>query len=312
MKVIPIFLKVDQKPVLVIGHGQMAEAKVNLLTSMDAKVKWLTLGEKITNSRAYGDNVEIIEKKYSDTYLNNIACMFMATDNAKLIETVLAGAQKKGIIYNFVDMPEISQFITPAVVRRDDIIIAISTSGKAPVLARNIRLKINQMLPQNIGKLAEFTYNFRPVAQKMMFESKKLFKFWNDVFSDHHLNALLTKTDDEKYDHLVGMIKQQKTNKGEIVEINLTSRLADDLTLKAHRQINIADVIIYGENMQEIMSFARRDAKRIHLTNEMNVETLVSEHLANGEMVVYLKPIQDNQWLKETKKDQQINAGLSV
>lgn len=302
MKVIPIFLKVDQKPVLVIGHGQMAEAKVNLLTSMDAKVKWLTLGVKI--SAPYADNVEIIEKNYDAIYLNNIACLFIATEDAKLIETVLAAAQKLNILYNFVDMPEISQFITPAVVKRDDIMIAISTSGKAPVLARNIRLKINQMLPQNIGKLAEFTYNFRPVAQKMMFESKKLFKFWNDVFSDQHLNALMTKNDDEKYEHLVGMIKQQKQNKGEIVKINLTSRFADDLTLKTHRLMNIADVIIYGDEMQEIMSFARRDAKRIQLTKEMNVEKLVSENLTDGDLVIYLKPIE----LADTALMQKNNA----
>lgn len=289
MKVIPVFLKVDQKPVLVIGHGQMAEAKVNLLLSMGAKVKWLTLDEKITTP--YGDNAEIIEKAYNKRHLANIACMFIATQDTHLIETILVTAQAKNILYNFVDMPEISQFITPAVVRRDDIMIAISTSGKAPVLARNIRLKINQMLPQNIGKLADFTYNFRPIAQKMMNQSKNLFKFWNDVFSDQHLNALLAKNDEEKHEHLVSMIKRQKQQAGKIVEINLTSRLADDLTLKAHRHINIADVIIYGDDMQEVLSFARRDAKRIHLTNEMNVEKIVAPYLADGDLVVYLKPI---------------------
>ena len=308
MKVIPIFLKVDQKPVLVVGHGQMAEAKVNLLSSMEAKVKWLTLGAKIT--APYGDNVEIIEQKYAEKYLRNIICMFIATDDAKLIETVLVAAQARGIIYNFVDMPEISQFITPAVVKRDDIIIAISTSGKAPVLARNIRLKINQMLPQNIGKLAEFTYNFRPVAQKMMFESKKLFRFWNDVFSDKNLNLLLNKTDAEKHEHLINMIKQQQASSGQIMEINLTSRLADDLTLKAHRNINIADVIIYGDDMEEIMGFARRDAKRIHLTSELNVETLVASHLADGDLVVYLKPIHSFTVPIKIKKDQHSHIGL--
>lgn len=289
MQVIPIFLKVDQKPVLVIGNGQMVEAKVNLLSSMQAKVKWLTLGEKII--QPYGDNVEIIEKSYHERHLTNIACMFIASDDAKLIERIIATAQLKGILYNFVDMPEISQFITPAMVRRDDIIIAISTSGKAPVLARNIRLKINQMLPQNIGKLAEFTYNFRPVAQKMLKQSKNLFRFWNEVFSDQHLNRLLAKTDTEKHDYLMSMIEQQEATVGKIVELNLTSRLADDLTLKAHRQINHADVIVYGDEMQEILGFARRDAKRIRLTNQMNVETLLAEHLANGDFIVYLKPI---------------------
>ena len=104
MKVIPIFLKVDQKPVLVVGHGQMAEAKVNLLSSMEAKVKWLTLGAKIT--APYGDNVEIIEQKYAEKYLRNIICMFIATDDAKLIETVLVAAQARGIIYNLLICPK--------------------------------------------------------------------------------------------------------------------------------------------------------------------------------------------------------------
>lgn len=289
MQVIPIFLKVDQKPVLVIGNGQMAEAKVNLLSSMQAKVRWLTLGAKIT--QAYGDNVEIIEKAYNERHLANIACMFIASDDAKLIECIISAAQLKGILYNFVDMPEISQFITPAMVRRDDIIIAISTSGKAPVLARNIRLKINQMLPQNIGKLAEFTYNFRPVAQKMLKQSKNLFRFWNEVFSDQHLNHLLAKNDDQKHDYLMALIEQQAETYGKIIELNLTSRLADDLTLKAHRQINHADVIIYGDEMQQILGFARRDAKRIRLTNQLNVEKLLADHLANGDFIVYLKPI---------------------
>lgn len=289
MKVIPIFLKLDQKPILVIGHGQMAEAKVNLLSSMQANIIWLTLGEKICAK--YSSNIRIVEKKYNEIYLNNISVMFIATEDEKLIEVILAAAQAKNIIYNFVDMPEISQFITPAVVKRDDIMIAISTSGKAPVLARNIRHKINQMLPQNIGKFAEFTYNFRPVAKKMMFKSKQLFKFWNDVFSDQHMNILLDKSDAERHEYLVQMIKHQTVAQGRIVEINLTSFAADDLTLKAHRQINIADVIIFGDGMEEILNFARRDAKRIHIANQLNVEKLMKPHLNVGDLVVYLNPI---------------------
>lgn len=307
MKVIPLFLKVDEKPVLVVGKGQMAEAKVNLLTSMGASVKWLTLGEKI--EQLYASNVEIIEQKYAKKHLNNAACLFVATDDAKLIETILVDAKLKNLLYNFVDMPEISQFITPAMVCRDDIMIAISTSGKAPVLARNIRAKINQMLPQNIGKLAEFTYNFRPIAQQMMNHSKNLFRFWNEVFSDQHLNHLLAINDDEKHAHLVAMIKQQKQAIGEIVEINLTSRHVDDLTLRSHRQINIADVIIYGEGMEEILNFARRDAKRICLSNELNVKKLLSAHLAAGELVVYLKPIKTAA-VNAMKKNHQLPADL--
>lgn len=304
MKVIPVFLKVDQKPVLVIGNGQMAEAKVNLLLSMGAKVKWLTLEEKI--SMPYGKDAEIIEQAFDESHLNNIACMFIATQDAQLIETILVAAQAKNTLYNFVDMPEISQFITPAMVRRDDIMIAISTSGKAPVLARNIRLKINQMLPQNIGKLAEFTHNFKPIAKKMMNQSKNLFKFWNDVFSDRHLNILLAQNDQEKHEYLIGMIKRQKQQIGKIVEINLTSRLADDLTLKAHHQINIADVIIHGDDMQDVLGFARRDAKRIHLTQEMNVENIVAQYVKAGDLVIYLKPIKSNSAISAHDKDQHL------
>lgn len=289
MQVMPIFLKVDQKPILVIGNGQMAEAKVNLLLSLEAKVVWLTLGERISGQ--YGSNLRIVEQKYNEIYLHNISIMFIATQDKKLIKIILAAAQAKNIIYNFVDMPEISQFITPAIVKRDDIMIAISTSGKAPVLARNIRLKINQMLPQNIGKFAEFTYNFRPIAQKMMLKSQQLFKFWNAVFSDQHMNALLDKSDAEKHDYLIDLINHQTTAQGRIIEINLTSFAADDLTLKAHRQINIADVIVYGDGVEQILNFARRDAKRIYLSRQLDVEKLLKPHLEAGDLVIYLKPI---------------------
>lgn len=191
-------------------------------------------------------------------------------------------------------MPEISQFITPAVVKRDDVMIAISTSGKAPVLARNLRLKINQMLPHNLGELVEFTYNFRPISKRLIIKSKKLFSFWNEVFSPQNMSILLTKNDAKRHEFLMDMIECQKPRTGKIIEINLSSRDAEDLTLKAHRFINIADVIIYGDDMQDILNYARRDARRIFLNNEISVENLVQLYLNNGDLVVYLKPINDN------------------
>ncbi|MCJ8323372.1 MAG: siroheme synthase [Rhizobiales bacterium] len=250
------------------------------------------MGQQITQK--YAKSVDIIVSKYSDKYLADISLVFVATNDEKLIANIMAAAQKQNIICNFVDMPEISHFITPAVVKRGDVMVAISTSGKAPVLARNLRLKINQLLLHNLDELVEFHYNFRPIAKRVMTKSKQLFGFWNEVFTQQNIDIFLAKNATQKQEYLLGIIGEQTTSTGKLIEIKLTSRHAEDLTLKAHRLINIADVIIYGNDMQDILGYARRDAKCIHLINELNVETLIQPHLDNGEFVVYLKPINVN------------------
>lgn len=186
MKVIPIFYKIDNKPIIIIGNGQHVLAKIHLMLSLGAKVRWLNI--LCEGCQAFNGSIENIEGAFNPLDLEGAALIFASAENAYLMTQVIDAAKQRNIIFNFIDKPDISEFITPAIVKRGDVMVAISTSGKAPSFARNLRLKINQLLPQNIGEMVIHTHSFRAVVKKIITNSEDLFKFWNNVFSDRHVN----------------------------------------------------------------------------------------------------------------------------
>lgn len=152
----PIFLNVQGKKCLVVGGGEVALRKVKTLLEHAANVEVVGLELCPELSKlARGGKIKSRTKSYNSTDVKGALIVIAATDNAKTNERIAADAKKQGVLVNVVDTPEHSDFIVPSTLERGDIIIAVSTSGKSPALARKIRTELENKFGEEYGKLAE-------------------------------------------------------------------------------------------------------------------------------------------------------------
>jgi len=143
MAYLPIFLDLRAKRCLVIGGGAVAERKVLSLLEADAAVMVVSpaLSDMLQTLAVQGRIIHV-EREYSATDLNGVALVFAATDDPALQRKVAANAAERSIPVNVADVPELCSFITPAVIRRGRLQLAVSTGGASPALAARIRREL--------------------------------------------------------------------------------------------------------------------------------------------------------------------------
>ena len=156
MRYYPIFLKAENLPCLVVGGGEVGARKVETLLSCGASValvspevvKWLA--EKIQEGV-----VELVGKHYEEKQLEGCSLVIAATDDLELNSQIARDAAKRGLLCNVVDYPQEGNFILPALIQRGALTLAISTSGKSPALARQIREDLEQRFGPEYAKVLE-------------------------------------------------------------------------------------------------------------------------------------------------------------
>jgi siroheme synthase-like protein len=151
----PILLNLQGKKCLVVGGGEVALRKARMLLEHGAIVEIVSPAFcSELNQLAKDGTVRAIPRAYETKDLNDALLVVAATDDTKVNEKVAAEAQKMGILVNVADKPDISDFIVPSYFRHGDIIVAVSTSGKSPALARKIRGEIERDLKAEYAQLA--------------------------------------------------------------------------------------------------------------------------------------------------------------
>jgi siroheme synthase-like protein len=151
----PILLNVRGRKCLVVGGGEVALRKAQMLVEHDAKVVVVSPAFCLElNQLAKAGAVRAIQRAYKTEDLNDALLAVAATDDTEINEKVAAEARKKGILINVVDKPDMSAFIVPSYFRHGDIIVAVSTSGRSPALARKIRRELEANLKAEYAQLA--------------------------------------------------------------------------------------------------------------------------------------------------------------
>ncbi len=152
MSLFPLFLKLTARPTVVIGAGFLAESKIESLLAAQAHVKVIAPG---VNARirelADGGEIELMERPYQSGDLAGSFLAVAATDDAAVNRAVFAEAEAANVLVNAVDDPPFCDFYFPSVVRRGDLLVAISTAGQSPALAQRLRKEINALLPMDTG-----------------------------------------------------------------------------------------------------------------------------------------------------------------
>ena len=187
MRYFPVFMDLHRQRVLVVGGGVVAERKIRLLLKAGAQVDVVAteLSENVADWKDQGQ-IEHISLFWNEDFLAGARLVFAATDDESLNQAVYALAEQRGIPVNVVDNQALCRFISPAIVDRSPIQVAISTAGTAPVLARKIRGWIERLLPQNLGRIASAAGDARVMIKRAMPETERR-TFWERLLNDARL-----------------------------------------------------------------------------------------------------------------------------
>ena len=180
MKHLPAFLDLKDRPVLVIGGGAMASRRTAIAQRAGAKV--VVVAPKLSRDFDYCMPITHIARTFDYHDLAGVSLVYIACEEDPDYETQVAKtAQAQGVLVNVADRSDISSFIMPSIVDRSPLMVAISSGGEAPVLARMLRAKIESLVPAALGKLASLTGEYRERVKKIIPDSTRRRRFWERV-----------------------------------------------------------------------------------------------------------------------------------
>lgn len=261
MRYFPIFYDLHGRKVVVVGGGEEALRKVRLLLKTNARI--LVIAPLLHDELASEPRVEWLARRFAANLLDDAALVYAA--DPELNNFVSVEAKARGIPVNVIDGAEISTFITPSIVDRDPVIVAIGTEGTAPVLGQGIRARIDAMLPNALGVLAEKANALRPRVANEVPQGSRRRSFWNRFFFGSIRDAAIAG-DETSYAHElnIALNDEAKPSVGRVSLVGAGPGDPELLTLKAQRKLQEADVIVYdGQIGSGILELARRDAVRI-------------------------------------------------
>ena len=301
MDYFPLFIKLQNKPCLVIGAGEIAARKIELLARAGANITVIAL--EISHHVASLEqkyNLTIQQRVFTPNDVINFALVISATDNRSTNELVAQSSETHKILVNVVDSPDLCGFIFPAIIDRSPIIAAVSSGGAAPVLARLLRAKIETIIPPAYGQLAQLAERYRNKVKTLIKEPAQRRIFWENIFQGSVAEAVFAGNNDSADQQLQYVLQQQKNTApvGEVYLIGAGPGAADLLTFRALRLMQQADVIVYDHLVSpEIMDLARRDSEKIyvgkqrdkHTLPQESINTLLAELAKEGKRVVRLK-----------------------
>jgi len=301
MDFFPIFLNLRDQLCLVVGGGNTATRKIDLLLQANAKVKVVApeLTANITQWVSEG-RVTHFARTFIAEDVQQCHLIIAATNDKILNQQVSHLAKERHIPVNVVDQPELCSFIMPSIIDRSPVQIAISTGGASPVLARLLRSRLESMVPAAYGQLATFVASFRQrVKQLLPFKDRRF--FWEKVLQGHIAELLLsghTQQATQALENLLNNVTQTNAHYGEVYLVGAGPGDPDLLTFRALRLMQQADVVVYDRLVApEILTLVRRDAERIYVGKEPDhhpvpqyeINQLLSDLAKQGKRVLRLK-----------------------
>ncbi|MFM5816220.1 siroheme synthase CysG [Aeromonas dhakensis] len=300
MDYLPIFCRLDNKPVLLVGGGEVAERKARLLLDAGAQLTVVApeLDPELAELAANG-SIEWLAGEFASEQLAGKWLVVAATDRREVNALVYQSANQARIFANVVDDPKRSSFIMPSIIDRSPLMVAISSGGKAPVLARLLREKLEAMLPQHLGAVAAFAGSLRDRVKTRFASMGERRRFWERLLGADRLGQALARGDSASAHQLAdNLFADESQTGGEVVLVGAGPGDPGLLTLHALRQMQQADVVVYDRLVSdEVMALVRRDAKRIfvgkqagnHCVPQEGINQLLLEEAKKGQRVVRLK-----------------------
>lgn len=307
MRHFPIFLDMRGKKVVFSGAGETAEAKIRLLLKTEAEI--LVFGRNRTRpiaEWARRGRLVLIERVLGESDVEGATLVYGANDDAEADQAAVTLGRVAGALTNIVDNLDSSEFITPAIVDRDPVTVAIGTQGTAPVLARRIKAKLEEILPISTGVLAMIADRFRDRVSQFP-DARMRRDFWSRFFDDNgprahgrggakaveaELEAMLA------HEWMPRPVEEKNDTVGHVVFVGAGPGDPDLLTLKARKALHEAEIILHDALVSRpVLELVRREAQLINVGKrgfseswkQEDINALLVRYAAAGGRVVRLK-----------------------
>ncbi|ASM10524.1 MULTISPECIES: siroheme synthase CysG [Serratia] len=303
MDYLPIFADLKQRPVLVVGGGDVAARKVSLLQRAGAEIRIVaqSLSPELEQQRQQG-RVLWLGKTFDPQQLDDVFLAIAATDDNALNAAVFAEADKRRVLANVVDDQPRCSFIFPSIIDRSPLVVAVSSSGQAPVLARLLREKLEALLPASLGQMAQVAGRWRGQVKQRLASIGERRRFWENTFGGRFAtlvaNGQTAQAERQLEQDLHRFAAGDEGAQGEIALVGAGPGDVGLLTLRGLQVMQQADVVLYDHLVSgEILDLVRRDAERIcvgkragaHSVIQEETNRLLVELAQQGKRVVRLK-----------------------
>lgn len=284
MNYFPIFLKLQDKQCLVVGGGTIAARKTRHLLAAGAKIIVVAPDiEGSLNKLKQSGKIEHLAQQYDETCLQDMELVVAATNNEQLNSTIAEQCSQKKILINAVDNPESGSFIMPSVIDRSPVIVAVSTGGASPILARLLRTRLESLVPSSYGKLATLISSFRDKVKQRFPDIKQRRQYWEQLLQGPVAEMLYAGQDKNALALLARQLEEETPLVKTIGEVYLVGGGPGDpdlLTFRALRLMQLADVVLYDRLVAPaIVDLVRKDAERIYVGKARNKHSLPQDEI---------------------------------
>ena len=301
MRHLPIFIDTRGRRIVISGGGDLAVAKLHTLVKTDARLEVFAIDANPALHRWAEDRViELTERRIRASDLVDALLLYTANGDAAEDAKVRALALDQGVFVNVVDDLESSQFISPALVDRDPVVVAIGTEGTAPVLARLIKSKVEGLLALNLGRVARVAGTVRPAARDLLSSARKR-AFWSWFFDragQSFLDKLSATESRRSLRQVISRISELPPQSGGVALVGAGPGDPELLTLKARKRVEQADVVLHDRLVdQRVLDLARREALVLEVGkspggpawSQAAINQEMVAHAREGKAVVRLK-----------------------
>lgn len=267
----PAFLLLDRRRVLVVGTGEAADRKAAALAASGA---------------------ELVRAPAFDPALLAGCALALGTGAPEAdLRALSAAAQARGIPVNIVDAPALCSFLSPAIVDRAPLQIAIASGGDAPVLARLVRARIEAVLPANLGELARFAARHRDAIRARLPELRARRALLERVLGGPIAELVLAGAEQQADLALATELDSATVPAGHVALLGTGPGAADMVTLRAQRLMGEADLVVAEPDIPSaVLALARRDSARLLLSAGTDPVPALAAAGRQGQRVVRLLP----------------------
>jgi uroporphyrin-III C-methyltransferase/precorrin-2 dehydrogenase/sirohydrochlorin ferrochelatase len=296
----PVFLRVEERAVVIVGGGAEAFAKARLLAQSSARLVVVS-GRFDADYAAWAANkgARLVEQAFFPTMLEGAALVFAATGDEAVDRSVVEAARALHIPVNAVDRPELCDFFTPALVNRAPVAVAIGTEGAGPVLAQMIRAHVERLLPPSLGALARLAETYRGAVERLLPKGDARRGFWRDFFDGAPARGIAAGDAAAARAAADRLLERRAAARaGHVALVGAGPGAGDLITLRAQRLLMAADAIVHDALVPEaVVALGRRDATRIaagkrkgcHSRTQDEINRLLVSLARQGKRVVRLK-----------------------
>jgi uroporphyrin-III C-methyltransferase / precorrin-2 dehydrogenase / sirohydrochlorin ferrochelatase len=302
VKYFPVFFDLKGLRVLVVGGGEVALRKVSLLEQAGAVIT--VVAPRIApelNERAAAGTIKLVSREFLPEDLDGARLVIVATSRRAVNRFIAKLSDARAIPVNVVDDGEASRFIVPAIVDRDPVMVAVSTGGTSPVLARRLREQLEAFLPKRLGDLAMWLLCLRKASRERLRDTDGRRRFFEAVVDGPAARRFIDGDPHGALQIAQRLLASTSTAPRAAGEVTLVGAGPGDpelLTLKALRALQDADIILYDRLVSPaILDLARRDAAKVCVgksaggvsITQAEINAMLVKHAAEGQRVVRLK-----------------------